>query len=470
MNKRLKVALLLALALISVFIITSCGEEPPFEEYDEDGYNVTVKYDANGGLLTDGVSVITDTYSVDSLPTKNGMKVAQLIDPENVAVRGDANKFVPTKNGYTCVGWYAVRTEVEDADGNKTYEYSKRWDFKNDRLEIDPKEDYSSSEPVLTLYAAWVPDVSVEFYSLSNPDTLIGKLDNVKAGGEINVPSWNAGLGAMYMGSFPTIEGKTYIAAYLDAEGNNRITGTTVAHTGVINYETAVVENPVMKIYIDAWDGVWKYVYSAEDLITYKDATGLVKSGLDLEGNFAIMDDIDFLKASDPAQGIYLYHSWLSSVVTGDFNGKIVGVTKENGENVKIKNIQFTQASTSSPNYNGLFGKLGENAVIKNVGFENIVMTIDSGAPMATTMYYGLLAGRIDDNATLENVTLSGTIKISSECQFKANARVSIGLVCGGGDNRGIDYSSVTCEKLNDKPGFEIELFGDSVEITLPRF
>ena len=260
MNKRLKVALLLALALISVFIITSCGEEPPFEEYDENGYNVTVKYDANGGLLTDGVSVITDTYSVDSLPTKNGMKVAQLIAPENVAVRGDANKFVPTKNGYTCVGWYAVRTEVEDADGNKTYEYSKRWDFKNDRLEIDPKEDYSSSEPVLTLYAAWVPDVSVEFYSLSNPDTLIGKLDNVKAGGEINVPSWNAGLGAMYMGNFPTIEGKTYIAAYLDAEGNNRITGTTVAHTGVINYETAVVENPVMKIYIDAWDGVWKYV------------------------------------------------------------------------------------------------------------------------------------------------------------------------------------------------------------------
>ena len=210
--------------------------------------------------------------------------------------------------------------------------------------------------------------------------------------------------------------------------------------------------------------------YSAEDLITYKDATGLVKSGLDLEGNFVIMDDIDFLKASDPAQGIYLYHSWLSSVVTGDFNGKIVGVTKENGESVKIKNIQFTQASTGSPNYNGLFGKLGENAVIKNVGFENIVMTIDSGAPMATTMYYGLLAGRIDDNATLENVTLSGTIKISSECQFKANARVSIGLVCGGGDNRGIDYSSVTCEKLKDKPGFEIELFGDSVEITLPRF
>ncbi len=468
MNKRLKVILLLVLALTALLVITSCGEEPPFERYDEEGYSISVRYDANGGILTDGVSVIMDTYSLDELPKMNGMKIAQLIAPEDVEVRGSANKFVPTRNGYTCIGWYADRTEVVDADGNKSYKYSKRWDFKNDRLEIDPDEDYTSSEPVLTLYAAWVPNVTVEFYSLKNPNTLLGKMENVRAGGEINAPAWNASLGSMFMGDFPKIEGDTYIAAYTDADGTHRIVGDKIAHSGVIDYENVTVQNPVMKIYVDTLDGEWKYVYSPEDLTKYTDATGTKKDGFDLNGKYVIMDDIDFLKMSDPQTGLRLYYSWLNEIVTGEFNGKIVGVTKSNGEPVKIKNIQFTQSSIVPPYYNGLFGKLGGNAVIENVGFEDIVMTIDSGAPRAMTMSYGLLAGSIDEKAVLNDVTVSGTIRISSKCKFSDNVRLTIGLICGSGDDHGIDYSSISCEKLDDTEGFTIEVDKGNVYVTFP--
>ena len=107
MNTKLKAALVLVLVLTAILLITSCSDGSPYGSYDEAGYKVSVRYDANGGSLTDGVSTIVDTYGLSGLPEEDGMKIAQLIDPENTAVRGTVNNFKPKKNGYTCVGWYA---------------------------------------------------------------------------------------------------------------------------------------------------------------------------------------------------------------------------------------------------------------------------------------------------------------------------------------------------------------------------
>ena len=470
MNIRMKVILLLALALVSVLLITSCGEEPPYDEYDENGYNVSVKYDANGGILTDGVSVIVDTYSLSSLPKKDGMKVIQLTDPQNVKVRGDVNKFVPDRNGYSFTGWYAERTEIEDEDGNITYKYSKKWDFKKDRLKVDPKDDYSSSDPVLTLYAGWVPNVSVEFYLLSDPSQLVGRKDDVVAGGTIAVPKWDANMSGMFMGDFPVIDGKTYISAYTDPYGQNRITGETLTHTGIVDYENATVENPVMKVYVDAWEGDWNYVFSYADLFKHKEAgNDSVVDGFDFKGNYVIMNDIDFLEIPSPDPSFIpdIYYEWAQANVMGSFEGKLVGITKENGERVSIRNVNFTQAYQNPPKFNGLFGEICAGAVIENISFENIIMNIDKGS-RAISVGYGLLAGRIDADATIENVSVTGTMKISASCTFNKAGQLMIGLICGSGDNHGIDYSGITVEQVGTRPGFKIDVIMDSVNITLP--
>lgn len=470
MNIRTKVILLLALVLVSVLLVTSCGEEPPYEEYDENGYRVSVRYDANGGILTDGVSIIMDTYSLGSLPEKNGVKVIQLTDPENVAVRGDVNKFVPDRNGYSFVGWYAERTEVIDENGNVTYKYSKKWDFKKDRLEVDPNGEYSSSNPVITLYAGWVPNVTVEFYLLSNPNLLVGTKENIVAGGTIDVPRWDVNMNDMFMGDFPEIDGRTYIAAYTDPEGKNRITGETLTHTGIVDDENLTVENPVMKVYVDAWAGEWNYVYSYADFYRHKASNGSgFENGFDLEGNYVVMADIDFLEipSVDPTLIPNVYYTWEQSNVTGAFSGKLVGITKDNGERVKIMNVNFTQAYYTPPKYNGLFGEICAGAVIENIDFENIIMNIDQGS-RAMSVGYGLLAGKIDKNATINNVSLTGTIKISASCMFNKGGQIMIGLVCGDGYNHEIDYSGVTVEQIGTRPGFGIEVIKDSVYVNLP--
>lgn len=462
MNTKLKAALVLVLVLTAILLITSCSDGSPYGSYDEEGYKVSVRYDANGGILTDGVSTIVDTYGLSGLPEEDGMKVAQLIDPENTAVRGTVNNFKPKKNGYTCVGWYAERTEVVDENGKSTYTYSKKWDFENDRLLLDPNEEYTAEEPILTLYAAWVPNFTFEIYSIDDPDTLLGTVENVSVGGKIEAPVWDDSSDSLYLGGLAnvieeTMAGKTLIAVYTDPEGTQKITGDSIAHGGTVNYENATALNPTTKLYVEAWDGEWKHVYKVNKLINKFDPTA----------NYVIMEDLDFRYYNEALEE-YEYYKWPTTNINNEFTGKIVGIKKENGEPVKISNITFTQATSSTKGVIGMFGRIGAGAVIQNINFENACMTIDKGAPMAAKMSFGLLAGAIDDAAVIENVSLSGVIKISSKCQFRQIEQVTIGLVCGSGNRHGIDYSGITVEKIDDADSFSAVLDGDMVELEFP--
>lgn len=458
MNK-LKVILMLVLALTAILLITSCSSGAPYEDYTSEGYQISVKYDANGGTFADGVSTIVDTYGLDSLPTKDGMKVAQLIAPENTEVRGDANNFNPSKKGYTCVGWYEERTEVVLENGKIGYTYGKRWDFENNQLKIDPSKQYNAGEPVLTLYAAWVPNFNIELYLIDDPDTVLGTIDNVSIGGKIKTPVWDESDDSIFLGDFASVieknmQGKTFIAAFTDSEGKNRITGDSIVHTGTINYEDATAINPTMKLYIEAWDGEWKHVYKAKKLV----------DKFDLTANYVIMNDID-LRTYNELLEEYLYEKWPSTNVNNEFTGKIVGYKKENGQPVKISNITFTQASTSSKGVIGMFGRIGAGAVIRNIYFENACMTIDKGSPLVARMSFGLLAGAIDDSAVLANVSISGGIKISSKCKFRQLEQVTIGLVCGSGNTHGVDYDNIIVEKIDDVDSFSVEIDGNKVEL-----
>lgn len=422
MNKKLRVILLAIIALITVLLVTSCGDDSAYALYDEEGYQVSVKYDANGGTFTVGTSVIVDTYGLNSLPTKDGQKIAKLITPDD-EIRGKGNIFVPSKNGYTFVGWYASRTEIAGDNGNPEYTYSDMWDFENDRLMLDPNKEYSASEPVLTLYAAWIPEFKFEFYSIDDPTELLDEYD-VAPFTEINMPAWDKGNGKIKMYNFPKIDNRTFEAVYTDPEGKNQLTGEKIKHAGSVNYETATAENPVMKLYIETIEGEWEHIFTVKQL---KDISP--------DGNYVIENDLDL-------EG--KIRNWDSKLVSAKFTGKLVGKENENGEPIKIKNIKFNQDSGAAIYSVGLFGHIAEGAVLKNISFENVSMGMNKGAPMRNDVSFGLLSGTISDTATVENVSISGTISVDTGCYFLGD--YSIGLVCGSGSAHGIDYSSIQCE------------------------
>ena len=169
MKNRIKTLLLALLTLGTVSMFTGCGsEQTPYQINDEANYTVSVKYDANGGMFTTNTSVIADSYNISEMKTNssNQAEIA-LITPDNEARKNDA--FKPIRSGYFLAGWYAERTEAgTDEDGNTIYTYNKKWDFEEDRLMVDTDKTYTSEEPVLTLYAAWVPLFEIEFYSLES--------------------------------------------------------------------------------------------------------------------------------------------------------------------------------------------------------------------------------------------------------------------------------------------------------------
>lgn len=421
MNKKFKVILFAVIALITVLLVTSCGDDSPYALFDETGYQVSVKYDANGGFFTAGTSVIVDTYGLNSLPTKNGVKIAKLVTPDD-DIRGAGNSFIPSKNGYTFVGWYATRNEVEGADGKTAYTYGDMWDFDKDRLELDPNGEYTAEEPVLTLYAAWIPEFKFEFYSIDDPTVL---LDDCKVSpfASIDMPAWDKSKGTIKMYEFPKIDGRTFEAVYTDPQGTNKLTGDKIQHAGVLNYENATATDSVMKLYIETIEGEWQHIFNANQL-----------KGISLSGNYIIENDIDLEGKT---------RNWASYLVSGKFTGKLIGKTQENGEQVKIKNAAFYQATGTAVYTTGLFGQIGEGAVIENIDFENVSMFIDTGAPLRSDVSFGLLAGTISESAVIEGVSLSGSISIDSACKFQGG--YSIGLVCGSGTTHGIDYSGVTC-------------------------
>lgn len=447
MNKKLRVILLAIVAMITVLLVTSCGEDSAYALYDEEGYQVSVKYDANGGTFTVGSSVIVDTYGLNSLPTKDGMKIAKLISP-NDDIRGDGNKFIPGKKGYAFVGWYASRTEISGGDGEPVYTYADMWDFENDRLKIDPSKEYTSSEPVLTLYAAWVPqEYSFEFYSIDNPTELIAEYKGLSPFTEIDIPKWNTNDGKINMYKFPTIENRTFEAVYTDAEGKNKLTGDTVMHTGNINYDDATAINPVMKLYIETVEGEWEHIFTVKQL---KD--------ISLDGNYVIENDLDLEGKT---------RNWGSKLISGKFTGKLVGKIKENGEPVKIKNVKFNQDSGAAIFTVGMFGQIGEGAVLQNISFEDVTMVMDKGAPMRNDVSFGLLAGTISENAVIEDVSISGVINIDTKCYF--SGEYSIGLVCGTGSFYDIDYS-IECEATGkNKENLVIEIENGMVSLDFSK-
>lgn len=432
---RMKIKLLISVLtlLFAAVFLTSCFDDPsPYGEYDESNYNVSVKYDANGGFFSTNTSVIVDSYNISKLPTDaNGNKKLTLVSPDD-QVRGSENAFVASKAGHFLAGWYTEKTPVVDEQGNEldangkiaaisgeevAYTYSGRWDFENGTYAVDPNKEYSSSEPVVTLYAAWLPEFSFEFYDLDTGALLKTFTFDPMYVTSIKLPEWNMSTGLLDMHEFPAVENMTYNNVYLDPAGEQPVVGSVVKHTGVIDLEAVTQTGEAMKLYVDMLDGKWYNIYNVDQFIKNASPTG----------NYNILADLDF-------EG----KSWSTTLMHGDFSGTIKG----NG--YKISNITISQTDIAKVN-TGLFGALTASATIENVNFENITLNITAGSRLPNANF-GLFAGTIASGAKLENVEISGKLVISPSPLITENT--TIGVFCGEGSVGSVDISGIRVEAL----------------------
>lgn len=437
MNLKRKAIATAMLILLLAIVTAGCSfEQSPYKVNDSENFNVSIKFDANGGAFTDNAPVIVDSYDISGMNAADGTVQIPLIAPDDASRGKDA--FKPIKNGHFLVGWYAQRTETTDEAGNVTYTYGEKWDFASDRVAVDPNGQYTSQEPVLTLYAAWAPLYQVEFYDLASGELLKTYAFDPSEGVELRIPAWNEESGAVDMYKFPSREGYTFNGVYYDAEAAKEVSAESITHPGVLNEDTAVLENGTMQLYVDWMEGEWYRIYNVNQFL----------DNYSINGSYELYADLDFTD-----------ENWPTSLMYGSYAGTIRG----NGHT--IRNVTIEQTNNSKINA-GLFGQLTADAVLENVTFENVTFTLKSGTRMAGTSY-GLLAGSIADGATVENVSItSGSLRIDSGCYFGTDDYV-IGLVCGMG-SAAVDASGITCEATGDAPEkVVIDVDGESVSVQI---
>ncbi len=408
MNQKIK-AILVALMLAAVLILAGCSQElSPYQINDGEAYTVSVKFDANGGFFATNTSVIVDTYNISEMKTDgSGNVLIPLLEPDN-EVRGiDAYK--ATNPDHFLAGWYVQRTGEE---GN--YTYAQKWDFTADKLAVKADGTYSAEEPVLTLYAVWVPMFNIEFYDLSSGELLNTYTFNPTQGQEFKLPHWDEETGAIEMYNFPKREGYTYKAAYYDAAGTQPVDEETLVHPGTVDAATGLAQNATMQVYTDWIEGEWYQIYTAEQFL----------DNASVSGNYAIHADLDFAG-----------EIWPTSLMHGNFSGTIEG----NG--FTFRNITVEQTNNSKVN-TGLFGTLTETAKITDVNFENVQLTIKGGTRVAGASF-GLLTGVASEKATLAGVTIADSRLVIDGGAYFGTQDYVIGLVSGMGSTA-IDGSGIT--------------------------
>jgi hypothetical protein len=439
MNNKIKYLLFTVMLLIAVCFVASCSQwDTPYDSLDEEGYTVSVRFDANGGIFAG----TEDVYIVDVFNT-NGKSEISLIAPNDP--RRGTGAFEISKTKSIFVGWYTDRQLRVDENGNpldaygvltsvsgreQGYTYSGKWDFDKSTLKIDPNKEYNSEENALTLYAAWVPSFVFDVY-IENAN---GEFDLLmsKETLEIELPRWNEKTGKMDIKSLPTVEGKTFKEASLTKDFAELVSGTV---NGGINYETGTMQGDgKVEIYTRYMDGVWFKITTPKQF----------KDNSRLDGCYMIEADLDFT-------GIV----WSSTLASDGFKGKIIG----NGH--KMSNITVNQSNTSVMR-GGLFGGIDAGAEINDVVFENITYNMKSGSLKAGASF-GLLAGTISNDAVLSNITVSGAFNISSE--IYPDTDYSLGVLSGNIIDTGIDISSITCNVTGDTEKLSIEV--ENGQITL---
>ncbi len=480
MKKNWKLITCLCVSAVTIATLGACATANEDAKLEKAGKVISVTYDANGGKVFGRTSVvIKDRINPNDITDtdQDGVIEFKLTSPEvrknSLGVGADIKK-----DGYYLAGWYKTRTDWEKADGTpldefgneisyKTvngekvvgdngryvcenakgeevtqgYSYTDPWDFSTDKLSYT----LNSGKLDVTFYAAWLPQYTFN-YMKQNTEGVWETYHTESFGYKttqdtIYMPTWiysNASdtttkitrkyeysdpvNGIVY--NFPTVEGYTFNSAYTDESCTQEIAEKT-QHIGAFDLATGTPTNVTQNIYVKFDEGEFYNIYTAKEFATYgnkaKECT-----------TYNLKADLDF--AND---------KWPANLSTKEFKGVL------NGENHTVSNVTVQQKNTSDT-FGGLFGKLGANAKIQNVTFDNVNYEFTTGAVSQDEVYFGIFAGLVETGATVANVTMKNATmtlgKISANQNF-----YKVGLVTGNGIVDGLTTQTLTLKYRGTK-------------------
>ena len=259
-NKMIRIFAAIAL-IATAMSLAACTNGNIYDKLADDGYTVKVRFDASGAFVNNTQNVtIVEVFNEDDVVTNSAGKTGIALLVPDDPIRGDGVfKLSKTDgvNNYFQIGWYKERTPLVDESGNpldvfgvlvsesgreQAYTYSGKWDF--DKDVIDPA---SLENGEMTLYAAWAPYFTYEFYS-QNEEGVFEKI-GAKQKITLEIPTTSS-TGKISMKDFPKADGKVFAAAYLDEALTQEISANLDGRTLFVDAEKGIATANVIKVYI----------------------------------------------------------------------------------------------------------------------------------------------------------------------------------------------------------------------------
>lgn len=449
MKKLIKLLTIVVVLVAALCCLSACSTwKSEYLKLQEQGYDVTVRFDTTDGKVSGTAGTfIVDVYTTQGKEVNSDGKVEIKLYAPDSALRGLDSKGNPkmqiTKDDHTLIGWYTHRELRFDENGNaldeygqlvsetgrpQGYVYSGLWNFDKDTLKVDPNAKTEGDD--ITLYAAWAPRVTYDIYYEKEDGSFALHQSVEKL--QLNLPSWNTSTGKMIANGFPVMENKTFNGASLTQDFSEILAGTV---PGAVNLEngTLNLDGDSVKVYTKWLEGTW---YRIETVKQFKD-------NANLNGNYMILADLDFKNTSLP-----------TAFLRGAFEGKIIG----NGHT--FSNIKLTQDEASQQG--GIFYEIGSNAHFENLSFTSLLYIMKKGATKNDNSF-GLFAGKINDGASFDNVTISGELQISAD--INSTVSYSIGLLCGNQTSAVLDITNLTCTSIDNGGTVDLEVTVSDDEI-----
>lgn len=381
--------------------LAACSNDSEVDKYFKNGNVISVTYDASGGSIAGGTNVkLMDMFNPDKFTAdENGIVKFKLRDPTDPARPKPSVDNIKVTNGEnSLVGWYRTRETVSGGEGeDPVYTYADPWNFETDYVEFDKNKQ---DKLEFTLYAAWIPQYTFEYYYKKTADgewqkfgtTGFDYLTATEEEKTLYIPAWSNSSGKMehaHSGSsftFPSVPDMTFKAAYSEESCTTPI--TSLLHSGSLDRATANATNTVQKIYVEFEVGNRYRISTAKQFADIAD----------LSGQYTILNDLDFAG-----------QNWPIAFLTSEFKGTIKG---ENGAAVTFKNVEAQYNVNSGATYGGLFGRVGKDAEITNVTFENATLSYKKADNLRGGGSFGLFAGEIADGAKVESVSIGGELQL----------------------------------------------------------
>ena len=375
----------------------------------ENGLSVRVTYHANGGQF-ENKSNIMDVY----YPAGNPALEIGIVEVTNVGI---------TRAGYELEGWYHV---AKDANGNPIYENQEAEVFK-----LGEKVDFSKR---LETGKDW--DICANWLVLTKVKVKLVVFDaneQIDRTSKVTDDAGNEHQTGSEIFSFSYQNGVVNTASLAPLKAANN------SHTFVEYYSdeacTQSVPWPIQRdeendvyIYAKYITGNWKVLKTSLDVLNMFSSpfTGV---------GYYLLNDITYTSGA------------ISSLSANGFNYKFYG----NGHKISGLSISQTVKTVNIVTNFSVFGKLGANADIRDVTFENLNVSFNINGSEEVQIQAHYLFNSADENAKVENVSASGAFKLvikgpKLQDDFQTNWQHG-----GAGENvKNLDFSNVT-QTLEEK-------------------